>query len=350
MARESPRKAPNHLRGAAIRCARVPPDPRDIVTPEAFSVSPELLGRPLAHPIRRLGAMLVDLVGVGLLSGLPSLVLGLAAAAVCVRAGLRQGDAKFRLRRVLMFALAAVILGLSITLAVLGGRDGMVRVGAGDERMEMSAGDAFAFVAQNLALQSAKTRDERESAARSLVAAVRAAQPDRDAARELVQEIVSETEAPESKAALQAALAAQLPARDAAPADPALTDLRRSLSEARRHEQELEDTVKRLQRPRGIVGTLKGFADDLGLGLGWAIVYFTAFTAWWKGRTPGKRLFGCRVIRLDGKPLTWWQAFNRSGGYAASLATGLLGFAELIWDPNRQALHDRISRTVVLRD
>ena len=326
-----------------------PTDPRNIVTPDAFSVAPELLGQPLAHPARRLGAMLVDLVGVGLLATLPSVVLGVAAAAVCVRAGLRQGEPRTRLRRILMFTLAAVVLAFAIAAALVGGRDGMIQVGAGDERMEMAAGDALAFVAQTFALQAAKTSDERAAAASALVQGVRSAQPDRGRARLLLGEIVTEIENPEAKAALMAAMAAELPARSEAAADPQVTDLRRALSEARRHEAELEESLRRLQRSRGIVGSLRGLADDLGLGFGWAIVYFTAFTAWWKGRTPGKRLFGCRVVRLDGKPLTWWQAFNRAGGYAASLATGLLGFAELIWDPNRQALHDRISRTVVLR-
>jgi len=55
------------------------------------------------------------------------------------------------------------------------------------------------------------------------------------------------------------------------------------------------------------------------------------------------------VARLDGRPLRWWDAFGRAGGYSASAATLLLGFLEMIWDPNRQTLHDRIAATVVLR-
>jgi uncharacterized RDD family membrane protein YckC len=44
-----------------------------------------------------------------------------------------------------------------------------------------------------------------------------------------------------------------------------------------------------------------------------------------------------------------WFAFERFGGYAAGIATGLFGFAQLYWDPNRQAIHDRVARTVVIR-
>jgi hypothetical protein len=56
------------------------------------------------------------------------------------------------------------------------------------------------------------------------------------------------------------------------------------------------------------------------------------------------------VVRLDREPLTWRTAFERVGGYAAGLATGLLGFAQGMWDSNRQAIHDRIAGTVVIID
>jgi hypothetical protein len=89
--------------------------------------------------------------------------------------------------------------------------------------------------------------------------------------------------------------------------------------------------------------------DDLGIGIGWTALYFTFFTTAWRGRTPGKRLLGIRVIQLDGKPLGWWASFERFGGYAAGFVTGLFGFAQIYWDRNRQAIHDKISETVVIR-
>ena len=93
---------------------------------------------------------------------------------------------------------------------------------------------------------------------------------------------------------------------------------------------------------------IKGIIEDLGLGLGWAALYFSVFTAWWNGKTPGKRLFNIRVLQLDGTPLSMWDSFGRFGGYAAGTATGLLGFLQIFWDPNRQAIHDKISATVVI--
>lgn len=93
----------------------------------------------------------------------------------------------------------------------------------------------------------------------------------------------------------------------------------------------------------------KGLLDDLGIGLGWAALYFTVFPAWWIGQTPGKKLLGIRVVQLDGSPISLWEAFERCGGYGAGLATGLLGFIQVWWDPNRQAIHDKIAETVVIR-
>ncbi len=78
-------------------------------------------------------------------------------------------------------------------------------------------------------------------------------------------------------------------------------------------------------------------AADLGLSFGWGGVYFTLFLAWWRGRTPGKWFFGLRVVRLDDRPLTLFGSFERFAGYAAGLTTGLLGFLQILWDPNRPA-------------
>src|SRR5690606_572660 len=121
-----------------------------------------------------------------------------------------------------------------------------------------------------------------------------------------------------------------------------------------RRVRQLEETQKELEkagRARGLTGVLHAaITEDLGLGFGWLALYFTAFTVAWRGYTQGKRLLGIRVIRLDGKPLTTWQCFERFGGYSASLATGLLGFAQIVWDRNRQALHDKIVSTVVVQE
>ena len=99
---------------------------------------------------------------------------------------------------------------------------------------------------------------------------------------------------------------------------------------------------------RSAIEWSKGVLSDLGLGFGWATIYFTLFLYWWNGQTPGKRLFKLRVVKLDGTPLGLWNSFERYGGYCAGLATGLLGFIQVYWDANRMAIQDKISETVVI--
>ncbi len=96
------------------------------------------------------------------------------------------------------------------------------------------------------------------------------------------------------------------------------------------------------------VSWLKGFLNDLGIGFGLSAIYFTFFVAWGHGQTPGKMLLNIQVIQLDNSSISLWEAFNRYGGYCAGLATGLLGFLQIYWDSNRQAIQDKIAATVVI--
>jgi hypothetical protein len=50
------------------------------------------------------------------------------------------------------------------------------------------------------------------------------------------------------------------------------------------------------------------------------------------------------------RPVTWWHTFERAGEYAAGVATGTLGFLQIYWDPNHQAIHDKVAGTVVIWD
>jgi hypothetical protein len=124
-----------------------------------------------------------------------------------------------------------------------------------------------------------------------------------------------------------------------------------ALSDSRKGTMDrLQETLKKERRGGSFFSWVGDIVNELGFGFGWASIYMTVMLSWWKGQTVGKRIMGIRVLRLDGDPLTWWAAFERAGGYAAGFATGLLGFAQVYWDANRQAIHDRISGTVVVLD
>src|SRR5690606_7553847 len=102
------------------------------------------------------------------------------------------------------------------------------------------------------------------------------------------------------------------------------------------------------EKRRGILALIRQTLNDFGLSLGWLVLYFVAFPVLWNGYTPGKRLLGIRIQRLDGGKLGWWPAIERFSGYSVALVTGLAGFVQIFWDRNRQCIQDKIAMTVVI--
>jgi uncharacterized RDD family membrane protein YckC len=79
-----------------------------------------------------------------------------------------------------------------------------------------------------------------------------------------------------------------------------------------------------------------------------ALIYFAALWAW-KGTTIGGIVVGLKVVRADGKPLTFPIALVRSLAAAFSVIVLFLGFIWIAWDREKQGWHDRIAGTVVLK-
>ena len=71
----------------------------------------------------------------------------------------------------------------------------------------------------------------------------------------------------------------------------------------------------------------------------------------WKlrGSTIGGIVFDLRVIRLDGRPIDWETAIVRALSCFLSLAVAGLGFFWIAFDHDKQAWHDKIAGTVVVR-
>ncbi len=407
-------------------------DPRTIITPDAFSVSADLVGTPLASPFRRLGAILVDLLIAGVFTLLGWYVLGVAVVFGAFRAAFfRKTDASTQVYRAFKVALGcfgtlilvvmAIVLGAiffasdeefqgalgGIEIPVSTGDLGAAGAGEGDEaavERTVGLGELLGGLAGVGALTQASDSADAHRALVPLIAGMLDADMEVDEVREVLGGLGPNDE-PWWDGAFDAAVwevRAEAVTPDL-PDDPEVTPPGPELSLAdavARHQQwsrgEVEltpgersaieltilssvspDTLEELQaalersqvdaresraaRERveatlqesenaGIFSWLRRFTDEMGLLFGWGTVYLTVFTAWWDGRTVGKRLFGIRVVRLDGKPMTGWLAFERVGGYAAGFATGLLGFAQVYWDPNRMTIHDKIAETVVIRE
>ena len=67
--------------------------------------------------------------------------------------------------------------------------------------------------------------------------------------------------------------------------------------------------------------------------------------------TPGKLLFGCQVVDAETRnSITWGQALLRYIGYFVSLLPLGLGFFWIAVDKRKQGFHDKIAKTVVIRE
>lgn len=87
------------------------------------------------------------------------------------------------------------------------------------------------------------------------------------------------------------------------------------------------------------------FLREIIVGYIYFILYFHL-----RGRTPGKRLLRLKVIDLKERDrLGWYQAFERTHGYAASLLIGGLGFLQVLWDPKGLTMHDKLAGTTVIK-
>ena len=78
------------------------------------------------------------------------------------------------------------------------------------------------------------------------------------------------------------------------------------------------------------------------------LVYRVALWSW-KGTTVGGIICRLRVVRMDGEPLAFTDSLVRGLASILSAAAAGLGWLWILWDPERQAWHDKIAGTLVVR-
>jgi uncharacterized RDD family membrane protein YckC len=70
-----------------------------------------------------------------------------------------------------------------------------------------------------------------------------------------------------------------------------------------------------------------------------------------RGQSFGKRFIGIRVVRTDGRPLDYQTMVLRHiVGYPLSALFFGLGIVWMLWDGRRQGWHDKLAKTVVVKD
>ncbi|MTI88770.1 MAG: RDD family protein [Balneolaceae bacterium] len=335
-------------------------DPKQIVTPFAFEVHPDLLGLPLATPKRRFAALIIDLLIAAILSSLGNMLLALASTGVFFWLAIRTKN-EIRWQNILRYtgATLASIFVFGITLGVL----------FSTSPDDMSTPTPAVVTADGEAVKTdwidfSKKITQTDFTDPNDVEALETY------AEQMEENVLHGTDSELKNTRYDSLALAQFIAfyKSALTQDSLTTDSLRSLIAANVAAPEIseletrneifeerisdledrnEDLREKVENP-SLLSTIKATGEDFGLTLGWVGIYFILSLALFKGRTLGKKLLSLQVVRLNNKPIGIWFSLERFGGYAAGLATGLLGFFQVYWDPNRQAIHDKIAGTVVV--
>jgi len=302
---------------------------REVITPYAFKIDSALLGLPLATPSRRALAIIIDVALIFLAAKLSAALIAFVAAMAFYKGTAQQYLPKMsRVWRRILKVTAASILFVSA----------LIVLSIGIDHLEDDNAD------QGLAVQGVKIQDEIQLTATekphvntylAQTADESCDQPcQQNALDNLIGEVPKLAEMDDLQNPQLATVLLQL----------LVLSENNEIKPAQLIEEKPAQTTT-----NSILQWSKGIIQDLGLGFGWAAVYFTLFSLLWRGQTPGKKVCNIRVVALSGEPLGLLDCFGRYGGYGAGFATGLLGFLQIYWDPNRQAIQDKISATVVIK-
>lgn len=305
---------------------------REIITPYAFKINKSLLGLKLASANRRGVAMLIDVFFIFVAAKLSAALISVVAALAFYR-GMNDKylpQTKTWIRKFLKFSAAIILFVasmalLSETLDYFESSEDLITVSSDVTLTKQQQKEIEDY------LEATKTDECELSCQQTALDELKANNTDIANDGFFDNELTGKTDPKIARAVIW------------------------GIYESYKSEQEKQQQTKDnpatspLQTNHSVVEWIKVVITDLGLGFGWAAVYFTLFTLLWRGQTPGKKMMGIRVIALSGEYLNAWDSFGRYGGYGAGFATGLLGFMQIYWDPNRQAIQDKISATVVIK-
>lgn len=358
-------------------------DDKNIITDIAFGVDDALLGKGLASPLQRGLAMSIDALAVLMLTHVGAVFWGLVAGLSIFKFGKKSEQKRWRFARYLLRLIGAFAVFISVIAFINQSFNNDIVIPEND--LEITQAPSFAnsirFAALLFELTTKLEQPDCDIACyhpliEDTLDAVAELNMSNDEVYEFIEDnsksLPIETEQARLEyvdqlftyyqASVQKYAALKNPTKldQTEPSDQATLEnevvqapvvVEENNEQQCSDEQSSDEQIQPKQEAPvySLVEFGKGIISDLGLGFGWAALYFTAFPAWWRGQTPGKRLMGIRVIQLDGTYMSAWDSFGRYGGYGAGFATGLLGFFQIYWDSNRQAIQDKISATVVIK-
>lgn len=92
---------------------------------------------------------------------------------------------------------------------------------------------------------------------------------------------------------------------------------------------------------------LSDFGSLITLVTNW--LYFALLESGEQQATFGKKALGLKVISIEGNRLSFGQATGRYFGKILSTLILLIGYFMVLWDSKRQALHDKMANTLVIK-
>jgi hypothetical protein len=352
---------------------------RDVITPYAFEVAPHLLGSPLASPTRRAISILIDLGLVALLSGVSGILLALVIGLLFWRGANRLVKNKGSRAVIYSLRVLSTLLAVGAALVIVERiieEATHTNYSATEIETEVQSEDAIKTVvfSGKYLLQGKRVIDQIErgecvplncwqALADQFTTDLVEIELQQDVTLQMINQFVEMTadklEPQQAKILDEYVHASYTNKMNLYIENNPVIGGANMHENQTANEQKIDDVAdiyagvdnKTSRQPEySLISWMKGIIADLGLGFGWAAAYFTGTMVLLNGQTVGKKLIGIKVIKLDGSTLNVWESFGRYGGYGAGLATGLLGFLQIFWDPNRQAIQDKISETLVIRN
>lgn len=341
-------------------------DPRQIVTPFAFQVHPELLGLPLATPKRRLAALLLDLIIASIFASLGNFFLALGVSVIFFWIAIRSRGTNpaYNFMRFGGAGLASILV-FGLSLGIIEGFDTSEEKTSTNNRIEnidgieteinvdeinwMELGSKMAAIDYS---NADSLEHQLEHLAEDLTG-ISATKESSDFLTDLPEDFPEQLSLLQTAITTKDSLGIDSLRSIIAPilASTEINELKNEKKSLRNKNAGLSDQIEELEdeiENPSFYKTIKTWFGFMGLSMGWIGLYFIASVAYFRGQTLGKRLLQIRIVRLNNKPVGLFFSFERFGGYAAGLATGLLGFFQIFWDANRQAIHDKIASTVVI--
>ena len=111
-----------------------------------------------------------------------------------------------------------------------------------------------------------------------------------------------------------------------------------------------------LASAKGVAHSTTFRASPLVESIAWLIYsiiifgYFAGMESSSKQATYGKRMFGLKVIDEEGYKIGFWHACGRYLAKALSVLTLFIGFLMAAFTEKKQALHDKVGKTLVIRE